>query len=42
VLDGHGMQHHRHKEFIRFFNDFERAVPGGKLIEAVVDNLSDP
>src|SRR5947209_11165929 len=32
------MQQHRHEEFIRFLNDVERAVPVGKLIEAVVDN----
>jgi hypothetical protein len=44
VLDGHViarcMQHHRHKEFIRFLNDIERAVPAGKLIEAVVDKYA--
>ena len=43
VLDGRvigrRMQQHRHEEFIRFFNDIERAVPAGKLIEAVVDNF---
>jgi transposase len=42
VLDGRVigrcMQQHRHEEFIRFLNDIERAVPAGKLIEAVVDN----
>ena len=44
VLDGHVigrcMQQHRHEEFIRFLNDIERAVPAGKLIEAVVDNYA--
>ena len=34
------MQQHRHEEFIRFLNDVERAVPAGKLIEAVVDNYA--
>ena len=42
VLDGlvigRCMQQHRHEEFIRFLNDVERAVPAGKLIEAIVDN----
>jgi hypothetical protein len=42
VLDGtvigRCMQQHRHEEFIRFLNEVERAVPAGKLIEAVVDN----
>ncbi len=44
VLDGRVigrcMQQHRHGEFIRFLNDIERAVPAGKLIEAVVDNYA--
>jgi transposase len=44
VLDGkvigRCMQRHRHEEFIRFLNDVERAVPPGKLIEAVVDNYA--
>src|SRR5690349_7016114 len=44
VLDGtvigRCMQRHRHEEFIRFLNDVERAVPAGKLIEAVVDNYA--
>lgn len=44
VLDGkvigRCMQKHRHEEFIRFLNDVERAVPPGKLIEAVVDNYA--
>jgi transposase len=37
---GHCMQRHRHAEFIRFLNAVERAVPAGKLIEAVVDNYA--
>ncbi len=44
VLDGkvigRCMQQHRHGEFIRFLNDVERAVPPGKLVEAVVDNYA--
>src|SRR3954454_8504934 len=44
VLDcrviGRCMQRHRHGEFIRFLNAVERAVPAGKLIEAVVDNYA--
>jgi transposase len=44
VLDGkvigRCMQQHRHEEFIRFLNDVERAVPPGKLVEAVVDNYA--
>jgi len=37
---GRCMQQHRHEEFIRFLNDVERAIPAGKLIEAVVDNYA--
>jgi transposase len=44
VLDGsvigRCMQRHRHAEFIRFLNAIERAVPAGKMIEAVVDNYA--
>ncbi len=44
ILDGtvigRCMQQHRHAEFIRFLNDVERAVPAGKLVEAVVDNYA--
>jgi len=44
VLDGkvigRCMQQHRHQEFIRFLNEVERAVPAGKLVEAVVDNYA--
>jgi hypothetical protein len=34
---GRCMQRHRHEEFIRFLNTVERAVPAGRIIEAVVD-----
>ena len=37
---GRCMQQHRHEEFIRFLNDVERAVPAGKLIEAILDNYA--
>jgi transposase len=44
VLDGtvigRCMQRHRHKEFIRFLNAIERAVPAGKLIHAIADNYA--
>lgn len=44
VLDGtvigHCIQRHRHKEFIRFLNTIERAVPVGKLVHAIADNYS--
>jgi transposase len=44
VLDGtvigRCMQRHRHEEFVRFLNAIERAVPAGKLIDAVVDNYA--
>ncbi len=42
ILDGtvigRCMQQHHDEAFIRFLNEVERAVPAGKLIEAVVDN----
>jgi transposase len=31
------MQHHRHREFIRFLNAIEEQVPVGKVIHAIVD-----
>ena len=37
---GRGTQRHRHEEFIRFLNTVERAVPAGRIIEAVVDNYA--
>jgi transposase len=44
ILDGtvigRCMPRHRHQEFIRFLNAVERAVPAGKLIDAIVDNYA--
>jgi DDE superfamily endonuclease len=44
VLDGtvigHNMKHHRHQEFIRFFNTIEAQVPKRKAIHAIVDNYA--
>jgi transposase len=41
VLDGRVIGRcMQHAEFIRCLNDIERAVPAGKLIEAVVDNYA--
>src|SRR3954470_22857295 len=44
VLDGtvlgRCMQRHRHKEFLRFLNAVEAAVPAGKLIHVVLDNYA--
>jgi DDE superfamily endonuclease len=44
VLDGtvigRNMQHHRHREFIRFLNVIEKQVPPGKTIHAIVDNYA--
>jgi hypothetical protein len=37
---GRCMQRHRHEEFARFLNTVERAVPAGRIIEAVVDNYA--
>ena len=37
---GRCMQRHRHEDFIRFLNTVERAVPAGRIIEAVVDNYA--
>jgi len=34
------MTQHRHREFIRFLNAVERAVPAGKIIHAVLDNYA--
>src|SRR3954471_24564610 len=42
VLDGtvvgRCMQRHRHREFLRFLNTVEAAVPAGKLVHAILDN----
>jgi transposase len=37
---GRCMAQHRHREFIRFLNAVERAVPAGKIIHAVLDNYA--
>jgi transposase len=37
---GHGMQRHRHQEFIRFLNALEWAVPAGKVIHVILDNYA--
>ena len=36
----HALQHHRHREFIRFLNTIEEQVPVGKVIHAIVDNCA--
>jgi transposase len=44
ILDGtvlgRCMQTHTHKEFIKFLNAIERAVPAGKIIHAIADNYA--
>jgi transposase len=35
---GRCMPRHTHKEFVRFFDAVERAVPAGKMIHAILDN----
>jgi len=44
VLDGtvvgRCMAKHTHKEFIKFLNAVERAVPAGKIIHAIADNYA--
>ena len=44
VLDGtvvgRCMPQHTHKEFIKFLNAVERAVPAGKVIHAIADNYA--
>ncbi len=37
---GRCMTQHRHREFIRFLNAVERAVPAGKIIHAILDNYA--
>ncbi len=37
---GRCMPRHTHREFVRFLNAVERAVPVGKVIHAIVDNYS--
>jgi transposase len=44
ILDGtvvgRCMPSHTHKEFIKFLNAVERAVPAGKIIHAIADNYA--
>jgi hypothetical protein len=44
ILDGtvvgRCMRKHTHKDFIKFFNAAERAVPAGKIIHAIADNYA--
>jgi transposase len=44
ILDGtvigRCMPKHTHKEFIKFLNAVERAVPAGKLVHAIADNYA--
>ncbi len=37
---GRNMARHRHQEFIRFLNALEREIPAGKVVHAVLDNVS--
>jgi transposase len=37
---GRCMQRHTHREFIRFLNAVEAAVPAGKIIHAIADNYA--
>ena len=37
---GRCMPRHTHKEFLRFLNAVERAVPAGKVIHAILDNYA--
>ena len=37
---GRCMPRHTHKEFIKFLNAVERAVPAGKIIHAIMDNYA--
>jgi hypothetical protein len=43
ILDGtvigRCIRRHRHQEFLRFLNAVERAVPAGKVIHAIVNNV---
>jgi DDE superfamily endonuclease len=40
VVLGRCMQRHTHQELIRFLNAFEREVPAGKIIHAILDNYA--
>jgi len=37
---GRNMARHRHQEFIRFLNALEREIPAGKVVHAILDNVS--
>ena len=40
TVTGRNMQRHRHQEFIRFLNALEREIPAGKVVHAILDNVS--
>ena len=40
TVTGRNMARHRHQEFIRFLNALEREIPAGKVVHAVLDNVS--
>lgn len=40
TVTGRNMARHRHQEFIRFLNALEREIPSGKVVHAVLDNVS--
>jgi len=37
---GRCMPRHRHQDFIKFLNAVERAVPAGKILDAIADNCT--
>jgi len=37
---GRNMARHRHQEFISFLNALEREIPAGKVVHAILDNVS--
>ena len=40
TVTGRNMARHRHQEFIRFLNALEREIPAGKIVHAILDNVS--
>jgi transposase len=40
TITGRNMARHRHQEFIRFLNALEREIPAGKVVHAILDNVS--
>src|SRR5512133_3237978 len=38
MVIGECLPRHRHREFLRFLNRLERAIPAGKLVHVVLDN----